>query len=149
MEKRCCQCDESKPLEAFAINRSKPDGRHNQCRACKKVYNAAYYEQTKDRHNPGRAERRRQERVRIRRKLIEYLQEHPCIDCGETDILVLQFDHQGDKLFDIGAGAAKLSSWTRVEREIAKCEVVCANDHQRRTARKFGWHKLKHLSAAS
>jgi hypothetical protein len=33
-------------------------------------------------------------------------------------------------------------TWERILTEIAKCEVVCANDYLRRTARTSGWHKL-------
>lgn len=58
-----------------------------------------------------------------------------CIDCGFREFAeALHFDHLPgkDKLFDIGA--AGLRRWETVEAEIAKCEVVCANCHARRTA---------------
>jgi hypothetical protein len=71
------------------------------------------------------------------RFLLEYLRDHPCVDCGESDPLVLEFDHVGEKSFEIGAGLPD-RNWDSILREIAKCEVVCANCHRRRTAQRFG-----------
>ena len=51
--------------------------------------------------------------------------------------MVLEFDHLGDKLFDIGQ-ALPYRRWQTILDEIAKCEVVCANCHRRRTARARG-----------
>jgi len=77
-------------------------------------------------------------------KFIEYLQSHPCVDCGETDIRVLQFDHlpQFEKKFEIGrAITGSTRKWEVILEEINKCEVVCANDHLRRTGSRAGWRK--------
>jgi hypothetical protein len=69
--------------------------------------------------------------------LIEYSRSHPCVDCGETDPVVLEFDHLADKSFNIGQ-ALPYRRWKAVLDEIAKCEVVCANCHRRRTGRRKG-----------
>ena len=59
------------------------------------------------------------------------------MDCGENDIVVLEFDHIGDdKLSSISLMISRAASWTTILKEIEKCEVVCANDHRRRTARR-------------
>ena len=68
-----------------------------------------------------------------------YLAEHACVDCGETDVVVLEFDHLPGtgKRFDIAtAVGASTRAWSTVLAEITKCEVVCANCHRRRTARR-------------
>ena len=70
--------------------------------------------------------------------LVAYLREHPCTDCGETDPLVLEFDHLRDKKFSI-AKIWRDHKWEMVLDEMAKCEVVCANCHRRRTARRGGF----------
>jgi hypothetical protein len=72
--------------------------------------------------------------------LHDYLRNHPCVDCGESDIVVLEFDHlpEFEKLFN----ATNISkSYDAIKAEIAKCEVVCANCHTRRTAKRGGWRK--------
>jgi hypothetical protein len=67
--------------------------------------------------------------------ILNYLKEHPCVDCGETDPVVLVFDHcRGKKLRDV-TGLISMSTKT-ILREIKKCDVVCANDHARRTAKR-------------
>jgi 5-methylcytosine-specific restriction endonuclease McrA len=71
------------------------------------------------------------------RLLLEYLAEHPCTDCGEDDPVTLEFDHLEDKVFDISRGLRE-RPWKAVQDEIDKCEVVCANCHRRRTARRLG-----------
>lgn len=69
--------------------------------------------------------------------LIDFFATHPCADCGENDPVILEFDHLGNKSFDIGQ-ALPYRNWQSILDEIAKCEVVCANCHRRRTARRRG-----------
>ena len=70
--------------------------------------------------------------------LMAYFDDHPCIDCGETDPIVLEFDHLGDKKFGIADGIRN-RNWDDVLNEIAKCDVVCANCHRRRTVKRGGF----------
>ena len=70
--------------------------------------------------------------------LIDYFVEHPCLDCGETDPVVLEFDHLRDKEFGISSGIRD-RNWQAVLAEIDKCDVVCANCHRRRTAKRGGF----------
>jgi hypothetical protein len=67
--------------------------------------------------------------------IADYLREHPCVDCGEKDIVVLQFDHVRGKRKNDVTGMSTLSL-KNILLEIAKCEVVCANCHTRRTAKR-------------
>ena len=77
------------------------------------------------------------------RRLLAYLSAHPCVDCFEVDPLVLDFDHR-----DAAAKRINVSdmlddySWQRIEAEISKCDVRCANCHRRRTAHQFKWRRL-------
>lgn len=62
-----------------------------------------------------------------------YLEQHPCVDCGETDVRVLEFDHvRGKKKECISNLMKRAYSLEIVKLEISKCEIRCANDHKRR-----------------
>lgn len=65
--------------------------------------------------------------------LERYLQTAPCVDCGEVDPAVLDFDHVGVKRYGVVQLAYREASIASLEREIAECEVRCANCHRRRT----------------
>lgn len=75
--------------------------------------------------------------------LIGYLMGHPCVDCGESDPVVLDFDHAegSQKEFSIGDAKKRGFSLKRVKEEVRKCDVRCANCHRRKTAKERGWYK--------
>jgi hypothetical protein len=133
--KRCGRCGELKSPEEFAWRRRSKGQRQTYCRACQAAYNRDHYLANK-RLYIGRA-RARKERLRTERTifLLDYFASNPCADCGESDPIVLEFDHLGGKLFDIGT-ELPCRSWASIVAEIDKCEVVCANCHRRRTKRR-------------
>ena len=65
--------------------------------------------------------------------LLDYLSEAPCVDCGEMDPVVLDFDHVGAKRAGVVQLADREAALAVLKEEIAKCEVRCANCHRRRT----------------
>lgn len=91
-------------------------------------------------------------RWRIRRleelqdNLWEYLSDKCCLDCGEDDPIVLDFDHvRGTKVANVGDMVWRPYNWNKVVEEIAKCEIVCANCHRRRTVKR----RMSRLGRAS
>ncbi len=136
--RRCGSCGANKPVEEFAWRRKAKGQRDNYCRPCRAVYKQAHYAKNRRRYIEAARERREAtlaERVEF---LVAYLREHPCVDCGEGDPVVLEFDHLRDKAFGIGKGFRD-RNWQSVLDEMAKCEVVCANCHRRRTAKRGGF----------
>jgi hypothetical protein len=73
--------------------------------------------------------------------LLEYLKSHPCIDCGERDPIVLEFDHRDGtvKRFEIGSARRRSNALQAVIDEVSKCDVRCANCHRRRTYKARGF----------
>jgi hypothetical protein len=68
----------------------------------------------------------------------------PCVDCGEQDPVVLDLDHVfGVKAFNIGDAITRLS-WGKIQGELEKCVVRCANCHRRKTAKQFQWFKFQY-----
>lgn len=78
---------------------------------------------------------RRTRIARLKEFKQEYLEEHPCVDCGESDPVVLDFDHvdPADKFDGISHMIRAAYSLARLQAEIAKCQIRCANCHRRRT----------------
>ena len=64
----------------------------------------------------------------------EYKKGHPCVDCGEVDPIVLDFDHITDnKKMCIARLVGGGFSLQLIKEEIGKCEVRCSNCHRRIT----------------
>ena len=135
---RCSRCKTEKPDEEFAWHRRKQGKRETYCRPCRAEYKREHYQANKQRYIAAARQRKKalvEERTLF---LVGFLREHPCVDCGEDDPVVLEFDHLRDKKFSISAGIQG-RRWQDVLDEIAKCEVVCANCHRRRTAKRGGF----------
>src|ERR1035437_6516884 len=86
----------------------------------------------------------------IKRLIVcDYLSDNPCIDCGQSDIIVLDFDHRGDdhKVSGVVAMMNNGCSPGRMIGEIAKCDIRCANCHRKKTISSFdGTYRTRYLS---
>ena len=112
------------------------------CLACVAAASRAHYKRSRDEYlrrarnrlpwiNPNAGYR------------VEYLATHPCVDCGEADPLLLDFDHRpGEKKVDDVSRLVSRHSWAVALAEIANCDVRCVSCHRRKTARDFGWRRL-------
>ena len=129
--KRCSNCIIWKSETEFAKKR---DGKQSFCKICQSSYQRDWYKRNRAEHIKA-AGIRNEKQIKLNQgRLSEYLSQHPCVDCGEKDILVLQFDHVREiKRYEVCRMLS--SSWERILSEINKCEVRCANCHIRRTNR--------------
>lgn len=133
----CGVCGVVKPFEEFSWRRKERGQRQNMCKACRKAYHREHYLAKRQRYVDQAAARNKALYVERTKFLIEYFSTHPCVDCGEADPVVLEFDHLRDKEFDVCAGLP-YRNWQSILDEIAKCDVVCRNCHRRRESRRMG-----------
>lgn len=146
-EKTCSRCRRPQSeTVVFNVNNAKPDGLQAICRNCSRGGAKIYYLENKPRIRRQITKANIERMDRGREFVIEHLLKNPCVDCGEGDVIVLEFDHvRGEKidnvsqLVNVGCGVDK------IREEIAKCEVRCANCHRRKTA-KTHWRLLNTIA---
>jgi hypothetical protein len=116
----------------------------HRCKRCQSRYAREHYQRNTASYLKRIAKNNQRIREKNRQRLHNYLSTERCLDCGIQDLAVLEFDHRDPLLkeYDVSALVGAAFSWSTVLREIAKCDVVCANCHRKRTARQFGWHKV-------
>lgn len=134
----CGTCGLVKLLDQFyASNKS-------MCAECFGVYRRAHYRLNRDAYVARNTRLLRERRRSFVRRLWAWLADHACADCGVRDPRVLEFDHRDHvgKVECVTLLAHRGAAWTRIEAEIAKCDIRCASCHRRRTAEQFNWPKL-------
>ena len=140
--KLCRICNIEKPEEAFNWRNKSKNKRHSTCTECHKAYTRNHYKSNASRYKARAHKYRPRSREIFKQYVLDYLLTHPCVDCGEADVEVLQFDH-----VELVGNAAKRVSHcttkTSFDKEASKCEVRCANCHVRRTRKQLGSFRIK------
>lgn len=138
--KKCNRCNLVKSIDDFFLRNKHRGIRHNQCKECYRdlrdyighytTYNSEY----KTRAKARKVELQRTNTI----LLIQYLKHHPCKNCGETDPIVLEFDHKDPSKKEKNISYMLNNHiWSTILKEIDKCDVLCANCHRRKTAKQF------------
>lgn len=144
----CARCHSEKPIEAFPIKDKARETRRAYCHPCCLEYGREHYARNKSAYKA----RTRSRHVRIRRDhralVFDYLSSHPCIDCGISDPVVLEFDHRdpANKMTEVGHLIHSGSKF-ELDIEIEKCDVRCGNCHRRKTLLQFGSYRVAMLEA--
>lgn len=140
--KRCSSCHEIKSLHDFSWKHKSRGILTHCCRACQREYCKAHYRRNSRKHNQRRYANQLAYKERNRDYVVIYLLTHPCIDCGESDPLVLDFDHvRGSKYCTVSRMISTGFSISRLQTEMAKCVVRCSNCHRRKTSHELAWFK--------
>ena len=110
--KKCYKCSTHKTLDEFNNNKRSKDGKGNECKACRKIYNHNTY-------------------LKVR-ALIKSAKQKPCKVCNqEYPSYMMDFHHRdpSEKEFTISRPKTAQRSVRRIQKEIDKCDVLCKHCH--------------------
>src|SRR6266568_7910463 len=133
--KNCGKCRVTKPLSEFHASRR--SGHQHWCKSCRREYDAAYWQRTRER----RLEKRRQRHAQMAEWNRQLKTQTPCADCGGVfHHAAMTWDHLpgNTKRADVSNLLRRRYSRAVISEEMAKCEVVCANCHAVRTFERRG-----------
>jgi|GEM_PF-2554150 len=100
MEKKCDHCKKYKGEEGFNWKFKSLGIRHKTCRECMAEFNRNYFQgDAHDRHLAKVKERKDAARQVAREFAYHYLLSHPCEECGESDVRVLEFHHTEGRIW--------------------------------------------------
>lgn len=144
MEKKICnKCGSEFSIEDFPFKSKKKGTKYPWCHECHKAYRREYYQKNREKIIQQDGKRGKDRKTRNRQFIWDYYKKNPCVDCGETNPIVLQFDHRDgvEKLERISLLVNNKCSIKTLKEEIDKCNVRCANCHHIRTSEQQGWYK--------
>jgi hypothetical protein len=140
--KVCTKCFIEKDIEDFPLRNRFTRRRQSYCKDCRSKMGMNWYAKNKDYQKENARKHTLEYRQTAKEYVLAYLLSHPCIDCGEADPAVLEFDHvYGQKTDSISSLIGRGSSIDVLKREIELCVVRCANCHRRKTAKERGWFR--------
>ena len=141
----CRKCGLEKAVEEFPWKNQKKGKRHAVCKSCTAVRSNQWYYANKQHHVQNVMKHTRISRQKLKDYVDDYLSGNPCVVCGETDPVVLEFDHIYGKDAAIASLIRLNVPLSRLQEEIEKCQVLCVNCHKRKTARERGWYRCREL----
>ena len=122
--KFCSYCKIQKEISEFG--KKKNGGTQSLCRLCNIEYHKEHYKRNKESYLRGN-EKRKKRRVQWLTDLKKTL---CCEICGEHRPACLDFHHTNPNEKDRNISSTLGWSIGRIEREIAKCKVLCSNCHR-------------------
>jgi len=149
MAKRCSKC--LRVLDESNFNwKIKGIRLQYHCKDCSRRYIRNHYKNNLKYYLNKARKRNLMVKQRAYAYLGPYLLTHPCVDCGETDILVLEFDHR-DRKMKAGVISRIIQNGGTLEKvieEVQKCDIRCSSCHRRKTEKENNSWKLRYAPVA-
>lgn len=142
-KKNCSHCGLILPVDSFRWKNREKNLRQSYCIECNKKYSKKHYKENKDKYLAKAKVYNNQYKKEISDRLLEYFQKNHCVDCGNSDPRVLEFDHvRGKKSANIASMITYKKSWDEILDEISKCDVRCSNCHRIVTSERSGSYRM-------
>lgn len=118
------------------------------CKTCNREYQRKWFAQNKKVQIDRVRKNTNRQKENIKKIISDFLRNNPCIDCGESDPIVLDFDHVDSetKEYTVAQIHGYGMSISRLEKEMSRCVVRCANCHRRRTAKQFNQWRYREFT---
>lgn len=140
--RRCGHCFMGKSDSFFSWKNEERGLMHSVCKECHTAYRREHYLANRSKYIAKAKKWNGGQKLVLRDLILKHLMAHPCVDCGEGDPIVLDFDHKADKWKSVAEMLKNCYSISNIVAEIGKCEVRCANCHRRKTSKDFGYSKF-------
>lgn len=124
--KICSSCKQLKWETAFTKKSDTKDGLQSTCKECSSIYRKAHYKAKPD-YYIAKTKEARKRRLTERE---EFKKDLKCQVCGESRWWVLEFHHRDPKEKEYSIGRKSTRSMRKMQEEIKKCDVLCANCHK-------------------
>lgn len=126
--KVCTRCDKEKDIEEFLFRNKDKGTRHSACSECYKDIRKESYERTKQ----TTLNRNKRNTEKKKEWFNDYKANLSCEKCGEDHPACLEFHHLNPTTKDKNvAEMINTYSQKKIQEEIDKCSVLCANCHRK------------------
>lgn len=147
MNQICSKCKKSKPEIDFNFRCKDKKIRQMQCRKCTNKASKNHYYKNKNSYIKRKRIREKVINILHNQKIYDYLMQNPCVDCGATNPIILEFDHvRGAKTAEVSVLIGRGCCWETIKKEIEKCEIRCSNCHKIKTARERNSWRWRYYS---
>jgi len=144
--KKCVTCGVFKSESEYAWRHKLRRVKWGTCKSCQSGQRAKWYQNNKESHKATVKKNRTTAKQAAREYIDNYLDSSACVDCGESNPNVLEFDHvKGKKKATISKMIREGYSIGAIQKELRKCVVRCANCHRIKTAKERGWFRSSRL----
>ena len=136
--KKCGSCQKKKNKEEFNFKNKKTGLRQSKCKQCTRLKSKEHYNENKEYYIK---KARVADTIRVEKNryyIWSVLKKSKCIDCGNDNPLVLDFDHKKDKELDVSKLVFSVGI-EKLKNEIKKCEIRCCNCHKIKTNKIDGY----------
>lgn len=101
--KQCVTCGVLKPESEYNWRNKERQIKWSTCRDCQSKQRKKWYKKNKEKHKKTVRKNKKKAIAAAQQFIWDYLSNHPCVDCGETNPVVLEFDHvRGRKKQPVG-----------------------------------------------